>query len=133
MSVSHEIRFYKKNAQRYIASENFFLDKLFWWLNLGIAKLWITNCSIIVVHWKLDLGTALDCIIVCKHPFWMNETGAFGPLRTFFKYFVENLENSVDNLLDFDFQKHTMGFQHINIVTFIYAIIWFYHPWTQYT
>jgi hypothetical protein len=69
------------------------------------------------------LGTALDCIIVCKHPFCMNETGAFVPLRTFFKYFVENLENSVENLLDLDFQKHTMGFQHINLVTSIYAFI----------
>jgi hypothetical protein len=49
----------------------------------------------------------------------MNETGAFVPLQNFFKYFVENLENSVDNLLDFDFQNHTtMGFSTYQLSNF---------------
>lgn len=110
MSVSHEIRFYKKNAQHYIASENSslinFFDDWTWVLpNFGLP---IVPLLLFIENWIWE--PALDCIIVCKHPFWMNETGAFVPLRTFFLVFCWESWEFSGQPFGFWFSKPYYGF-----------------------
>jgi hypothetical protein len=118
MSVSHEIRFYKKNAQHYIASENCslinFFDDWTWVLpNFGLP---IVPLLLFIENWIWE--PALDCIIVCKHPFWMNETGAFVPLRTFFLVFCWEPWEFSGQPFGFWFSKTYYGFSTYQLSNF---------------